>query len=171
MKICKVVSTVALLATLVWHGPLLGDDTRYESSNQARSVRPPVLDDLPDFSGPERIEYAELSKQQMIAARNMDQIAKLVGRDATIVGKVESTFIPRGDNRVILNFGRNIRDCFKVAIDRRDFFKWGTEDPEVIAKMYDKQNVAVDGLIVTFQEKPQIAVTLPGQLKLVVGRD
>jgi hypothetical protein len=156
-------------ATACCLSPAIGDDTKYESSNQAQSVRSPVLDELPDYSGPERIEYSKLSKQQLLAARNLDQIAKMVGKDATVIGKVESVFIPRGENKVILNFGRDIRNCFKAVIDRRDFFKWATDDPAVIAKMYENQNVAVDGLVVLFQEKPQIAVTLPGQLKLVTG--
>jgi hypothetical protein len=168
MSLLKMLFVTAVIAWF-FVAPVFADDDKYQSSNRAITVRPPVTEEPTKYSGPERIEYAKLQKGPLTPARNTEQLAKSVGRDSNVIGKVESVFIPRGENLVILNFGRDTRNCFKVVINRRDFFKWGTDDPAVIGKMYENQNVAAEGLIVLYQEKPQIAATLPGQLKLVTG--
>jgi hypothetical protein len=143
------------------------DDLRFQSDNRSTEVRPPVLDELPPLWRPQAVAYSELSGQPILAARKLDEIIELVGNQASIVGKVASVYIPEGGNIVILNFGRDFRNCFKVVIDRRDYVRWGTEDARVIADLYEDQNLVVDGLIVLYKEKPQIAATLPNQIRIV----
>lgn len=147
---------------------LAGDD-RYFSDNTAQQVRPPVLQQPSEFPGPLQVEMSDLQSDFAVDSQDLSQLSKMISRDVLVVGKVESVFIPKGENKVILNFGSDFRNCFKAVIDQRDFEKWGTKDPQKIRKMFEGQYVAVDGLVTEFQRKPQIAVTLPHQLRMVKG--
>jgi hypothetical protein len=150
------------------HKDLAGDD-RYLSDNTAQQVRPPVLQQPREFPGLLQVEMSDLQSDFAVNSQDLSQLSQMISRDTLVIGKVETVFIPKGENKVILNFGSDFRNCFKAVIDQRDFEKWGTKDPQKIRKMFEGQYVAVDGLVTEFQRKPQIAVTLPHQLRMVKG--
>jgi len=145
----------------------LADEDRYASENKAQEVRPPVLDQPWKFDGPKRVDISEIRRLSVCQAQDVDHLLGMVAKDALVTGKVESIFIPKGRNKVILNFGADFRNCFKVVIDVRDFEKWGTKDAETIGKLFEGRETAVDGLVSLHQKNPQIVVTLPHQLRLV----
>ena len=165
-------SGMSLLITLVLACPpaARGQDDRYESDNTAQTVRSPVLDKLPKFEGPPRVAMKQLEGQAGVAARELPRIAALEGQDVLVLGKVESVFVLPAGNKLILNFGRDIRHCFKAVIDIRDYPKWGTVDAKRIARYYEGTNLAADGLVVQFQGNPQMLVSMPYQLRIVTGR-
>jgi len=146
------------------------DDDRFESDNQATTVRSPVLDLPAPFDVPFKIKRSELADLNPIAAADLSALSRMENKDAMVLGRVESVYIPAGNNLLILNFGSDHRQCFKVVIDRRNFSKFGSDDPRRIGRIYDKKTVAVDGLVSYNQRLPQMVVTLPQQLKIVAGQ-
>lgn len=160
-----------LFATLVGLGLALGssrgDDDRFESDNKAQTVRPPVLTEGKKLDLPFRIKPEDLEGQTTVRAENVRQIEREIGNDLLVVGTVDSVYVPKGGTKLILNFGKDFCNCFKVVIDDSDYRKWGTKQPDAIGKMYEGKRVAVGGLVSEFQKKPQIVVTLPHQLTVI----
>ncbi|MBX3417279.1 MAG: hypothetical protein KF851_06720 [Pirellulaceae bacterium] len=145
-------------------------DDRFDSANQATKVSPPALSQKAPFDVPFRVRYSDLDESELLPASNLVRLAEMENRDTTVVGTVDSAFIPRGNNKVILNFSKDHRNCFKAVIDIRDFEKWGTNDPQQIGRLYEGKTLAVSGLLTMFQEKPQILIGLPHQLPIIVGK-
>lgn len=160
---------VVLASSLLLPCSGLADD-RFESDNQSQEVRSPVLEEKILFDGPRQIQRGEIDGWTVHRSDDLENLRKLMAKDALVLGKVESIYIPSNQNKVILNFGRDFRKCFKAVIDIRDFEKWGTKDPKEIGKMFDGKNVVVDGLVSSHQELPQIVVTLPHQLRLLKSK-
>lgn len=146
---------------------LLADDDRFVSENKTTEVRSPVLDQSLPYLNPKRIKKSELSELRAYPASEVKQIASLVNRDAMVIGKVKSVYVPDSQSKVILNMGNDFRECFKVVIDVRDFEKWGTKEPMQIGRLFEGFELAVDGLVSLHQKKPQIVVTLPHQLRVL----
>ncbi|HMO12730.1 MAG TPA: hypothetical protein PKD64_15950 [Pirellulaceae bacterium] len=157
------------LQAVAWQENTIDED-RYTSLNKVRTVHKPALEAKSPFNVPTRIRRNDLKNVAIIPSEDLRQLIEQDGKDGAVLGPVASVYIPRGGNKVILNFGNDHRVCFKAVIDIRDFFKWGTEDPSKIASLYEGSIVVTDGLISIHQELPQILVTLPHQLKIVTGR-
>lgn len=143
------------------------DDNKFESENKSQSVRPPVLAGGKPFAVPITIREADLDGQTVILAAEVKKLTDLQGKDVLVVGTVASTYIPKGNTKVILNFGKDFRNCFKAVIDDGDYKKWGTKDATAIAKLYDGKKIAVGGVVSLYQEKPQVLATLPHQLSVI----
>lgn len=170
----KSVEFTSICLVLVWStiAAVLAqpDEDRFESENTATSVRPPVLEETRPFDVPFAIKRSELNEASVIPADDLPALSRLENHDVTVLGRVESVYIPREESLLILNFGSDHRNCFKAIIDRRNFYKFGTDDPRRIGRMYEKRMIAIDGLLSYHQRLPQIVVTLPHQLKVVSGR-
>jgi hypothetical protein len=153
------------------------DDGRdqYESENQATKVREPVLSKIGSLKSfkpiPYRITRSELKelKPAPINADDFSQLNRLQMHDGAVLGKVESIHITQDGKKLILNFGKDHRFCFKVVIDESNYEKFGHKSPQRIGAVYQNKTVLVNGLISQHQNLPQIVVTLPYQLQVVSG--
>ncbi len=169
-----------VFAMLLWLSALVGfgqdeakqidPDERFVSANTSRKIHPPALSKKKPFELPIKIKFSELDQAEILPASNVSRLLEMVNRDTTVIGTVHSVYIPRGKNKVILNFDKDHRNCFKAVIDIRDFEKWGTTDPQQIGSLYEGKTVAVGGLLTVFEEKPQIAIGLPHQLPIIIGK-
>ncbi len=77
-----------------------------------------------------------------------------------------STYVPQGGSPVILNFGDDYRNCFKVVIYRRNHDHWGS-DAAGIAALYGGAELLVEGTVSLYEGMPQIEVIAPTQVRRV----
>src|SRR5262245_15985507 len=99
-----------------------------------------------------------------IDASEMAKLKELVGKEAVVKGKVHEVFVPASGNVAVLNLGPDFKTCFKVAIFKANFGKFGGLDE--IKKQFKDKKVQVEGKVELYREQPQIVVTVPSQLKV-----
>jgi hypothetical protein len=153
-------------STLAAQSP--SSDDKFDSENKAQTTRPKsVLKDAQRPDLPYKMSPDDLKGQTVTPAAEVKTLTGRDGKDALVDGTVASTFVPKGGKMLLLNLGKDYKNCFKVLIDDGDFAKWGTKKPEEIAKMYEGKRVVVGGWVSLYQDLPQIRVTLPSQLSVV----
>jgi DNA/RNA endonuclease YhcR with UshA esterase domain len=97
------------------------------------------------------------------------EAAKQVNKQCTVAMEVRSTGKARGGGFIFLNSQKNFRDKdnFTVVIDKKSlakFKKAGVADP---AEHYKGKKVHVTGTVTLYNERPQIKVEDPKQIKIV----
>lgn len=167
----------ALLLLAAWLAPTAAQspgtgagtsDDKFDSENKAQTARPKsVLKDAQKPDLPFKVTSEELKGQALTPATDVKPLAGREGKDALVDGTVVSSFVPKGNKILLLNFGKDHNKCFKVLISSTDFAKWGTKKPDEIAKMYEGKRVVVGGWVSLYSELPQIQVTLPSQMSVV----
>ena len=149
-------------------------DERFESENQANSVRSPVLvEKIGSFQKvPYKISRSQIKERKIepIESDDLGELNRKELHDVAVLGKVDSVYITPDGKKLILNMGKDHRFCFKVVIDEQDFRKFGLNSAQRIGAIYRGKTVLVSGLIYQYQNLPQIAVTLPYQLEVVAGK-
>ncbi len=98
-----------------------------------------------------------------LKASEVEELKKLVDKPAKVTGKVVEVYKPASGNLVVLNFGKDIKTCFKVAINKRDFANWDG-GVEAIEKLYADKELTVTGKIVLYKETPEIVVSAPKEI-------
>lgn len=169
---------VGLIVALVYTKSALAQDApkdHFESENQSTKVREPVLAKISSLKSFKKIPYkipkADLKELQPtpISANDFSQLNQKRLHDGAVVGKVESVQLVQDGKKLLLNFGKDPRLCFKAVIDESDYEKFGHKNPQRIGTVYYNKTVLVSGLITQHQNMPQIVVTLPYQLEVVSG--
>lgn len=95
------------------------------------------------------------------ASTDLAGALKLVDKPATFKGTVVKLFEPKGRTMVILNFAADYKTAITAVLRKSDFAAF----PDVAA-LQDKE-VLVSGKVTTYQDRPQIELTKPDQIKLV----
>lgn len=155
-------------------GTCLVADDEFKSENDAKSLRGPdgkftqvKSKDNPKAEKAEKAEKektAPKDKGDAIAADDVAKLKELDGKQATVKGKVVEVFVPKTGSVAILNFGKDHKTCFKVAIFKANFEKFGGVDE--ITKNYQGKVVRVEGQVKMYQGQPEIVATVPSQLKV-----
>jgi len=78
-----------------------------------------------------------------------------------IAGEIISTY--KTENFCFLNFDTDYKNSFTIVIPSRAFNKF----PTPIEELYKNKKIIVYGKIVKFQNKPEIVVSDPTQIKLL----
>ncbi len=99
-----------------------------------------------------------ISAAESTAEYTAEEAGKHVGENATVVGKAERVNKAGGGN-VFINLGER-NASFTIFIS--------TKDAEAVGdvQQYQGKTIAVTGMITTYKEKPQIAVTAASQIVL-----
>lgn len=92
-------------------------------------------------------------------AHALDEAAKMVGKDGAFKGKVTKIFEPRG--LAIINFDANYRSALTTVVQATNYSKFPT-----LTKLIGKE-VVVTGKFSEYQGRAQMAVSEPGQIKIV----
>lgn len=167
----RIRSLLAVCAAVAMGTCLVADD-EFKSENDAKSVRGPdgkftqvKSKDNPKAEKTEKTEKTvPKEKGDAVAAEDVAKLKELDGKQATVQGKVFEVFLPKSGSVAILNFGKDHKTCFKVAIFKANFEKFGGTDE--IAKSYQGKTVTVEGQVKLYQGQPEIVATVPSQLKV-----
>jgi len=108
----------------------------------------------------------EVGAVPSLKAAEVEEQKKLVGKTVKVTGKVTKVYKPESGNVVVLNFGKDIKVCFKVAINKRDYGNWEGGVP-AIEKMYADKTLAVTGKMVLYKDAPEIVVSKPSEIEVV----
>ena len=109
------------------------------------------------------VHFAVLLQDQpaevaVLKSTDVDELKKLEGKSAKVTGKVAEVYKAPGGSIVVLNFGKDIKKCFKVAIKKESFGSWeGGADG--IDKLYADKTLTVVGQIVIYKDTPEIVGT------------
>jgi hypothetical protein len=142
-------------------------DERFDSENPANTVRKPVLQSPSTKVVLPKITRAELKGETVLDADQLPAVGAAKGSDRLVGGKVATHFIPKGGSPLILNFGKDHRNCFKAVIYDDAFPHWGVDSAEALAKLFVGKTVVVGGYVTQYKNDLQIVVGLPSQLLLV----
>lgn len=148
-----------MLATLIIAAQPFDDD-KINSENKASGVRPPPKDYF--------ISMQSKNKQSEKEVLNADDVKKIEAKkdeDVIVKGTVTEVYLPKSGTIAILNFGKDIKKCFKAVVFKADFDKWDG-GAEGIKKKYQGKTVTVEGKVSMYQNAPQIAVKTPSQFKV-----
>ncbi|WP_425616480.1 hypothetical protein NA78x_000126 [Anatilimnocola sp. NA78] len=107
----------------------------------------------------------EVGKVPTLKATDVEEQKKLVDKTVKVTGKVSKIYKPESGNVVVLNFGRDIKTCFKVAINKRDYGNWEGGVP-AIEKMYGDKTLTVTGKMILYKDAPEIVVSKPGEIEV-----
>jgi hypothetical protein len=161
-------TVVLVVGVLIAAGP---EDDKFVSENKATSVRPPLPrankpgTPVAKAPRPAAAEKPADTDTKAINADDVKAVAALEGKEAKVRGTVHSTFSPPSDKLLILNLGKNFRQCVKVSISSRSFAKWdGGKDG--IERMYKGKTITVEGPVKLFNKLPEITVNLPSQIQV-----
>jgi DNA/RNA endonuclease YhcR with UshA esterase domain len=101
-----------------------------------------------------------------------DKLKALVGKDATVRGKVVEVFVPRSGSVTILNFfaGPERRD-FNVVIDKANMDAVNAAFNGDVAAAVKDQTVLVTGTVSEYRGNPQIKVERPEQIKIEAAKE
>jgi len=94
-------------------------------------------------------------------ATDLETAAKLTGKTATFRGTVVKVFTPKSNSLVILNFARDYKTALTAVVRKEHFGAFPKLDD-----LKDKK-VLVTGKVVEFEERPEVVLTSPDQLKIV----
>lgn len=165
----RLAGVLALTVLLVGFGAALADkDDEFTSENMATTVRPPRPREV-KRQPQKKDDKGKSSKSETFSAEEIEKLKEQDGKTVTVRGKVVSTFAPKSGAVFILNFGKDHRKCFKVAIFKRNFEKWegGTD---AIKKQYEGKTIAVEGKLQIHEGLPEIIVNVPSQIKVVTDK-
>ena len=160
-----------LLAVAVLLAPAFGEDEP-QSENQAKTVRAPdgKFVQVPLAKGVPAPKEAQAKKDdqpagavETIDAAQVEKLKGMEGKTVKVRGKVHEVFVPKAGSVAVLNLGKDFKSCFKVAIPKASFGKFGGLDE--IKKAFDGKAVTVEGKVVLYREMPQIEATVPSQIK------
>lgn len=107
------------------------------------------------------IGKSDKAYKDALAAVDLAGALKLVDKPAAFKGTVVQLFQPRGGTLLILNFAKDYKTAMTAVLRKADYAAF----PD-LATLKDKE-VVVSGTISTYQERPQIALTKPEQIKVV----
>jgi hypothetical protein len=102
-----------------------------------------------------------------LKSSQVDELKKLDGKTAKVTGKVTDVYKAPSGNVVVLNFGKDSKNRFMVAIKKDSFGNW-EGGAAAIEKMYADKELTVTGKIVLYKELPEIVVTMPKEIVVVV---
>lgn len=112
-----------------------------------------------DTPNPAPAQKAEVAGQS--ATFSDAEAAKHIGEEATVSGKVVAVGTSRQGN-IYLNFGASFpKQVFSGLIRSKDAQKVGD------AKKWEGKTVAITGKIESYNDKPQIVISSPDQIKVI----
>jgi hypothetical protein len=86
---------------------------------------------------------------------------KLVGKSGAFKGTVSKVFTPSSGSVVILNFDPDYKKALVAVVQKENFAHF----PDL--KSLEGKQVLLTGKFVNFQDRPELRLTEPGQVKLV----
>jgi DNA/RNA endonuclease YhcR with UshA esterase domain len=92
-----------------------------------------------------------------------DQAKDYIGKTVTVCGEVKDSYVAPKSGTIFLNFGADYPNQIFVAYIYEDAAKNFPESP---ATAFKGKNICVTGEVKMFQEKPEIMITKPEQIKL-----
>jgi len=105
--------------------------------------------------------FLSFSSQAQTVA--LDSAKNYIGKEITVCGQVQGTYIGKSDNTVFLNFGHDYpNQVFSVIIFSDDAKKFA-DNP---ATLFKEKNVCVTGTVKEYKGKVEIVVTKVEQLRL-----
>jgi hypothetical protein len=111
-----------------------------------------------------KIAESDPAVKKALDAKNLEAAKKLVGKEGAFQGKVVKVFQSRNNSIVILNFARNYRAALVAALKPDDYAKFPKMDT-----LLDKR-VLVQGKFVLYEERPEIELTKPTQIKIITAK-
>lgn len=107
------------------------------------------------------VKVADPSVKKSISANDIDAVKKKMDKDVTIRGTVRQLFSPKSNSIVVLNFANDYWTAATVMVRARNYDKF----PD-LQTLKDKK-VLITGRVTDYNEKPQIEVSEPGQIKII----
>ncbi|MBC8139405.1 MAG: hypothetical protein H8F28_26305 [Fibrella sp.] len=107
------------------------------------------------------IKVADPSVKKSLPANDLDAVTKRMDKDVTIRGTVRQLFLPKSNSIVVLNFANDYWTAATVSVRARNYDKF----PD-LRTLKDKK-VLITGRVTEYNEKPQIEVSEPGQIRLI----
>jgi len=101
-----------------------------------------------------------------LPAEDIQSIMLHEGEYGSVVGNVVSTHIAKSGKVRFLNFGPDYRKAFTVVIFTSDLDRFISKNGEP-TKYYLNKKVKVDGRIKIYQNKPEIIINDPSQIKII----
>src|SRR5262245_56803420 len=138
----KKLLSVLVLAFLL--APVRAEDDP-QSENQAKSVRGPdgkFIKFTPQKD--EQVKADDKQKDAVLDAAEVDKLKGREGKEAKVRGKVQEVFVPRSGSVAVLNLGKDHKSCFKVAIFKDNFGKFGGLDA---IKKFNGKTVTIEGKV------------------------
>lgn len=86
---------------------------------------------------------------------------KLIGKSGSFKGTVSKVFTPRSNNIVILNFDPDYKKAMVAVVQSKEFARF----PDL--KSLNGKEVVVTGKFINYEDKPELQLTEPGQVKIV----
>lgn len=86
---------------------------------------------------------------------------KLIGKSGAFKGTIAKVYTPRSNNLVILNFDPDYKKAMVAVVQQKEF----TRFPDL--KTLEGKEVVVTGKFINYQEKPELQLTEPSQVKIV----
>lgn len=109
----------------------------------------------------ETISPASSEVARAIEAADLATLRKQIGKRAAFKGKVVKVYTSPNNSIVILNFARNYREA-AVAVLKPDHY---ARFPAM--ETLKDQNVLVTGKVVTYQDRPEIELVRPDQVRII----
>lgn len=144
-----------------------------KSENDAKTVRGPdgkfvtvaqKKDAPPKKEDAAKKEDKPAKPDEVIDASEVEKLKGLDGKEVKVRGKVHEVFVPASGGLAVLNLGKDFKSCFKVAIYKSSFEKFGGLDE--IKKMFAGKEITVEGKVTLYQKLPQIVANVPSQIKV-----
>jgi hypothetical protein len=99
--------------------------------------------------------------EKALAANDLPAIQKLVGKTGAFKGTVVKVFTSRNNSIVILNFAKNYKEAATAVLKPEHYAKFPN-----MQSLKDK-TVLVTGKVISYQERPEIELTKPEQIKII----
>ncbi len=99
--------------------------------------------------------------KKALAAKELAEAKKLIGKDGAFKGTVTKVFSPRGNSMVILDFAPNFKDALTAVLKAVNYAKF----PDM-SQLKDKK-VLISGKFEDYKGAPQIVLEKLEQIRLI----
>jgi hypothetical protein len=96
-----------------------------------------------------------------LKSTDLEGAKKLEGKAGAFTGTVTKVFAPKGNSLVILNFAADYKTAVTAVVRWKSFSAFPT------LTSLEGKKVLVSGKFVNYQDRPEIELTSPSQLKIV----
>ncbi|MCS6775702.1 MAG: hypothetical protein RMJ43_01920 [Chloroherpetonaceae bacterium] len=96
-----------------------------------------------------------------IEATDLAALRKKIGKRAAFKGKVVKVYTSRSNSIVILNFARNYKEAAVAVLKPEHYARFPSMET------LKDQNVLVTGKVVTYEDRPEIELVRPDQVRII----
>lgn len=157
MKTLRLLLAVTLCALAV---PVVcAQDTKPTTEREPAKSQASVASKTAKFG---TVKAGDGSVTKALKASDLDGAKKLVGKEGAFAGTVAATYSPKGNGLLILNFDKNFRNALTAVLRSKNY----TDFPDL--QTLKGKKVLVSGKFEDYKGTPQILLTKPEQIKLIV---